>query len=92
MAKIGFSVYYELKNIKQMLNLTVHSELEVELQVTGEPVAGELDASMKEKSHLFVSLSLLPAVWYEPKKKVAACDLSKVVNTFGVWSVEWVFW
>lgn len=41
-AKIGISVYSELKNIKNCLNLTVQSELEVELQVTGEPVTGEL--------------------------------------------------
>lgn len=37
----------------------------MEFQVTGEPVTGELSATNKEKSYLFLSLSLLLAVWYE---------------------------
>lgn len=55
-----------LGTLKKCLNLAVHSELEGELQVTGEPVTGELAASEKGKSHLFLSLSLLPAARYEP--------------------------
>lgn len=43
----------------------------MELQVTGEPVTGELSATKKEKSHLFLSLSLLPAVLYEQKNVLA---------------------
>lgn len=77
----------------------VHCELEVELQVTGEPVTCELAAAKKGKSHLFLSLSLLPAVWYEPKRMcwlsylssqrvIYLCLLTQQKDYFGVWSVE----
>lgn len=93
MEKVGFSFYYELKNINKMLDLTVHSELEVELQVIGEPVTGEFAAAKKGSARLFLSLSLLPAVWYEPKRMLALIFVQSQGNILLLASsAERLFW
>lgn len=97
LAKVGFSIYYELKNKKNYLTLTVHSELEVELQVS--LVQVNLLLLKRGRPTCFFPCPFSPLLGMNRKEcvgsnigpvtgqSIVACDLSrKTLLAFGVLS------